>query len=237
MNKILSLLAALILCLPAFAVTENEVRVVDVKDFDALVVSLSAKIDYQCGVAPYLEISGATEKLLESVEVIEQDGVLTIGMKKGASLQNVRRIRVRVGSRKISRIELPGAVSFSTHGPLRSHEDFSVSLSGAAEAEIGEVEAKEVSLKLGGVGSMKVDGVKCKSMKAVLSGAGGLDVFGLNCAGQLESSVNGVGAASFEGRSDSAILKINGAGSIDVKKLDCKNVRSAVNGIGSIKTL
>lgn len=236
MNRVFAIFAALALSLPLFAVNENEVRVVPVKDFDALVISLSAKIDYQCGTSPYLELSGATEKLLESVEVIEQDGVLTLGMKKGASLQNIRRIRVRVGSTKIARIDLPGAVNFRTHGPIRCDGFFSLSLTGAAEAEIGELEADEVVLKLGGAGSMKVNGAQCKSMKTTVSGAGGLDVTGLNCAGLLESSVNGVGGATFAGRSDSANLKINGAGVIDVKKLDCKNIRSSLNGVGSIKT-
>lgn len=236
MNRLFTFVAALALSLPLFAVNENELKKVEIKDFDALVVSLSAKIDYECGVAPYLEISGATEKLLESVEITEQDGVLTLGMKKGASLKNIRRIRVRVGSRRISRIELPGAVKFQTLGRLRSEGDFSLTLSGAAEAEIADLEANEVTLKLGGAGSLKVNGAKCESMKTALSGAGGLDVYGLNCSGLLESVVNGIGGATFEGRSDSAYLKINGAGVIDVKKLDCKNVRSSLNGVGSIKT-
>ena len=236
MNRVLTFLVALAMSLPVFAIDENEVRAVDVRDFDALVVSLSAKIDYQCSTSPYLELSGATKKLLESVEVIEKDGVLSLGMKKGASLQNIRRIRVRVGSRKISRIDLPGAVNFRTHCPIRCEGDFSLAIAGAAEAEIAELEANEVTLKLGGAGSMKVTDVQCKSMKSTVSGAGGLDVYGLNCAGLLDASVNGVGGATFEGRSDEAKLKLNGAGVIDVTKLDCKNVRSSVNGIGSIKT-
>jgi len=236
MNRIFTFFAALALSLPVFAVDENEVRVVDIKDFKALEVSLSAKIDYQCGVAPYLEISGPSKKLLESVEVIEKDGVLTIGMKKGSSLQNIRRVRVRVGSNSISSIDLPGAVKFATHGPVRSNGDFSLTVSGAAEAEVSEVEADAVTLKLSGAGSLSANDVKCKSMKSTMSGTGGLDVLGLDCSGMLEVSVNGVGGATFEGRADSASLKLNGAGVIDVKKLDCKNVRPSLNGVGRIIT-
>ena len=72
MNRVLTFLVALAMSFPVFAIDENEVRAVDVRDFDALVVSLSAKIDYQCSTSPYLELSGATKKLLESVEVIER---------------------------------------------------------------------------------------------------------------------------------------------------------------------
>jgi len=236
MNRFFACLAALALSVSALAVDENEVLPVGVKDFDALVVSLSAKIDYQCGVAPYLELSGATKELLEAVEVVEKDGVLSIGMKKGSSLRNIRRIHVRVGSRHISRIDLPGAVNFRSHGNIRSNGDFSLKLTGAGEAQISDIEADAVTLKLGGAGNLTVNSVRCKGMKSSVSGAGSLDVTGLDCAGLLEGSVNGVGGATYEGRSDDARLKLNGAGGIDVSKLDCRNVRSSINGIGRIKT-
>ncbi len=236
MNRLFAFFAALALSLPVFAIEENEVRAVDIKDFDVLVVSLSAKIDYQCSTEPYLELSGAGKKLLDAVEIVEKDGVLSIGMKKGESLRNVSRIRVRVGSRKISRIDLPGAVDFRSHGDIRSNGDFSLSLSGAGSAEVFDIEADAMTIKLNGAGHLAVTGARCKSVKSMVSGAGSLDVTAINCAGLLDCSVNGVGGASFEGRSDSAKLKINGAGGIDVRQLDCKNISSSVNGIGSIKT-
>ena len=154
MNRLFAFFAALALSLPVFAIEENEVRAVDIKDFDALVVSLSAKIDYQCSTEPYLELSGAGKKLLDAVEIVEKDGVLSIGMKKGESLRNVSRIRVRVGSRKISRIDLPGAVDFRSHGDIRSNGDFSLSLSGAGSAATADF-GRNTTKRLPSLGSFR----------------------------------------------------------------------------------
>lgn len=52
----------------------------------------------------------------------------------------------------------------------------------------------------------------------------------------VKAQINGAGGVALSGKTDEAVLTINGVGKIDAKHLDAKMIRPSVQGIGSVLT-
>lgn len=237
MNKIFALLAALLLPLGAFAQeTEAYVKELEISDFSAVVINLSARVEYEISDKPFIIVGGSDEELVNMVRAYVQDGVLHLRMAKGKAYKNALRLKIRMGSTALYAVDLPGAVNFFANSPVKAPQYFEAKISGAGKTTFNGLEAPEVKVAVSGAGGATLDAVSCGTATVTLSGAGGLNMSELNCSGKLIATINGAGKAVFSGKADSAELTVNGAGGIDAKNLECEKIRPSLNGIGKIAT-
>jgi hypothetical protein len=54
--------------------------------------------------------------------------------------------------------------------------------------------------------------------------------------GLAHGAFNGAGDAKLSGRTKAVSVTVNGAGDVDLSRLDYENLEKSINGIGSVKT-
>ena len=77
--------------------------------------------------------------------------------------------------------------------------------------------------------------LSCGSIETMeVNGAGNCDISGIDIK-TMDLKVNGAGNLELAGKADKVDACLDGAGSIDVKNLQCDDVSADVNGLGTVK--
>ena len=192
------------------AYSEYTTKTVELKNFDTLVCSVPADVNYEYG-DPKVVIS-AREEALKHIQVLQEDETVTLRMDV-KTLKGLGDIKIYITSRRLSALEFNGAVDFECKNGLRAKGDFQLSANGAADVEI--------------------NGLKAEKVNIVCNGAADVDLLELKCD-EITVVVNGAADVSLAGRTSLADLTINGAGDMDITELQADKVLSAVHGLGSI---
>ena len=194
----------------AEAYSEYTTKTVELRNFDALVCSVPADINYEYG-DPKVVIS-AREEALKHIQVLQEDETVTLRMDV-RTLKGLGDIKIYITSRRLSALEFNGAVDFECKNGLRAKGDFLLTANGAADVEINGLKADKVNIVCNGAADADVEELKCDEITVV---------------------VNGAADVSLAGRTGIADLTINGVGGIDIAHLEADKVLSSVHGLGSI---
>ena len=191
------------------AYSEYTTKTVELKNFDTLVCSVPADVNYEYG-DPKVVIS-AREEALKHIQVLQEDETVTLRMDV-KTLKGLGDIKIYITSRRLSALEFNGAVDFECKNGLRAKGDFLLTANGAADVEINGLKADKVNIVCNGAADADVEELKCDEITVV---------------------VNGAADVSLAGRTGLADLTINGVGGIDIAHLEADKVLSSVHGLGS----
>lgn len=159
-------------------------------------------------------LSGPPE-LLADVETRVEDGVLTIGFRKGADWS------WNPGSGMNVVVNMPVLEGVETHGPAQVEAlalqarvpDFAAAVNGAGRITVQKLKADRVQLAVGGSGSVQADG-KAGDVAYSVGGAGSIEAKRLRATNGA-ISVGGPGAV-FADISGAANINVGGPGTVEV---------------------
>lgn len=231
----LALVAALSLAVkPGKTASESEAnhivtKTVELVPFDRIVAKGKFDIKFVQGEQS-VKICGH-ESLVKNIRTDVSGKVLTIDAGKSTFLSTDDLV-VFVVAPVLKSVRIEGAGDFEAEQGLEA-ENLELSISGAGDIEIKNLQAGKVGITINGAGDISVERADCESIDVTVNGAGDVDLEEIEC-GRFSADINGAGSAEVSGHAGSADIELNGAGSIDIKKLSCDNLNSKINGIGKI---
>lgn len=175
------------------AASEEQTRMVDLKDFTAIEVSGAYELDVAVGDDYRVELAGAEDEVARA-EVMVKDGALVLGSKK-----------------KLRKVKHDHDHSLRATVTMPALERLSVS--GVTDADIRGVDAGAFKLHLSGVGEVTIEG-RCGNLHARVSGVGELDAKSLRCA-VADVALSGMGEASVYAR-ETVRAEVSGMGEIGI---------------------
>ena len=112
---------------------------------------------------------------------------------------------------------------------------FEAVVKGAGNLSVGEMDVDgKVSFLIQGAGDIRAEAVEAETLGAEVQGAGGITLSGID-ATDVSAVIKGAGGIVLSGKAGSAVLKLLGAGSIDIRALKADNYDVSRSGIGKVK--
>jgi hypothetical protein len=149
----------------------------------------------------------AEDNLLPLLDTTVENGVLHLGVKKGASIQTTRPIRYRVTAQTLTAIGVSGSGSFRITG--LDADRFSADISGSGSADLAG-RADDVNLSISGSGDYDAAALRAKTVRINISGSGNANV---NASNRLEANVSGSGSVRYA-RGAAVQTRISGSGTV-----------------------
>ncbi len=183
--------------------------------FTAVEADCFADIAYHqtaAGTPPRVVLKAPAE-VLDHISVMTDDNVLSLRVDR----------RYRMPERAV--------VVVSVYAPFVS----SFSLRGGKCLRLGRMKiSSPLTLSLDGVGALTSEVLEAHEINVSLNGAGSIDLQGISTQ-RLSAELDGAGSINLQGRCTDAYLELNGAGHIDVTRLQCAHkAQRAINGVGTI---
>ena len=204
-------------------------REYEIGEFTSLDISVPCSVEYSTGT-PWVKVS-APENILEALEVVCEDGELSLRLEKRIRVR--KDISIKVSSSALSSLTINGAAEFDA-ASLNVPQDFSVVANGAADIEVKDLKAADVNVVGNGASDIEFDRLCCDDLSIIINGAGDIDFDALECA-NVVVRVDGAGDVSLRGEAKTADLSIHGAGVIDVRNLSAGDLKSNVSGLGKVR--
>lgn len=218
--------ASLAFTAPAGAETRN----FGINGFTKVRVEGPFKVSLATGVAPYARASGSPQALdrltivTSGDTLVVQSGTSSWGGYPGAA---VGPVEVSIGTHELNSALLSGDGSLSIE--RASGLAFALVVQGSGNAEIGDVEADQLSVNLVGSGSAKLAG-RAKKLTAVVRGISSLDAAALAVT---DATIGAQGAATIDanvgntatiGASGPATIRLQGQPSCTLHVSDSTSV-------------
>lgn len=185
----------------------------DLAGFNAIVVNGHADLEFtQTGGSSGVSVK-ANEEVFQYLDYHVENGTLVIAA--------VDKVNIRADEYDIF-VSAPALTS--------------IIINGAADAKVLSLnQAEKLSVEVNGAGDFELKNITVPELSVTINGAGDLDCEGLN-VGKLGIDVNGAGDVELSGKAESCTLHVSGAGDIDARKLECKDMQTSKAGLASIKT-
>lgn len=162
-----------------------------------------------------------------------KDGVLTLGMSE-KHRYFVKKIQVTVWAPVLRGAVVQGAGDLLIPDGLAT-DAFEAVVKGAGNLSVGEMDVDgKVSFLIQGAGDIRAEAVEAETLGAEVQGAGGITLSGID-ATDVSAVIKGAGGIVLSGKAGSAVLKLLGAGSIDIRALKADNYDVSRSGIGKVK--
>lgn len=181
----------------------------DVQRADRIKLTASMNVVLSKGLTA-VKVEG-DENLLQYIIVQEEDGWLTISVKKGIRFYNSNRLSVYVTTPAIKQVSITGSGDVTSDEKFESDQEVAFSVSGSGNIDV-PVHAPVVSARVTGSGNIKASG-ETRNLNLQLTGSG-------NFEGQALKSEN-------------AEVKVTGSGDADVYA-DNK-LKATILGSGSVQ--
>lgn len=190
------------------AVTDTRVYN-DISGFNVIISEGAYDISYSNG-PERVEVSAPENILSHLVVKASENGELLL-TSDGTKIKNWKNVKVNISSPELKGLDIRGAVDFDSQS-IKTEGDFKVTVSGAADVQIDNLEAENIEVVINGAGEMNLNGINCRKVMV---------------------EVNGAGDIKLKGDAQKADLTINGAGSVNIKNLNCPDIHTNRNGIGA----
>ena len=152
---------------------------------------------------------------------------LTIGVKKGTSINGPVTLRYTLTVKDLSELELSGLGDIEI-GRF-STDDLAISISGGGNLDFKGLDVEQLSVALSGLGNVSIAG-NCQSQKLKISGGGSYQAGDLK-SGTAQVTISGLGGATVW-VADELDVTISGGG--DVGYYGNPRIRQDISGLGSI---
>lgn len=221
-----------------------------------LTVSNGIDVEYIQDGKNYLTIN-ASDNILPCIEVIGNDGELTIGVKDSASYNS--RIwnmdaKVTVHGSVLGSLDLKGSGDFTCKELSMPDDLVTITITGSGTAEFGKILSSEFSIDISGSGSLDCEEIKTGRCDALVRGSGDVDFDKVNAdvltasvrgsgdmdfdnvnVNSVEAYITGSGDISLVGKTGKATYMVVGSGDIDAAKMKCgAEPDITVTGSGSV---
>lgn len=184
-------------------------KVIEISDFNSINNNFVADIIYKEGPAS-LTISGS-EYLISKTDIQVKDSMLVIDGKVD-KIKNHQEIDIVCSSPNLRSVIMNGMGDFKWDGGT----------------------AADITMTMNGMGDIEWNDGRCNSLNMVINGMGDIDC--KNISGNvLKGKISGHGDITVSGSFASGTLDVEGMGDINIKELNCPNLNTSVDGLGSIK--
>ncbi|HEY0274048.1 MAG TPA: head GIN domain-containing protein [Chitinophaga sp.] len=199
-----------------------------VSEFHKFTVAGPIDVDLRQGPTQDLEISG-DDNLLKYVEVKNEDGELTIKLRRGGWFDFHNHFKVKVSTPNLTEINLAGSGTVKLVDGYKSEDELHTSIAGSGNV-VGKFDVPLFKAFIAGSGSYNVEG-QTRKVDVSVMGSGDFNGFNL-LAEEATADIAGSGNVHV---SASVKLRANIAGSGDVRYKGSPEVDSHVGGSGSVR--
>lgn len=174
MKKILFVLltVGIVSTVAAQKINDANAEVREAKNFHAIKLSNAFDVYITQGNEESVAVSASEEKYKKEIEVKVENGVLSIGLKKGNWTKNWNtgkmKLRAYISFKNIVKLDVSGACDVNFQGTIKA-DDLSIVLSGASDID-GDFDVKKMKLDMSGASDMTLKG-SASSLSIEASGA------------------------------------------------------------------
>lgn len=190
----------------------NEMR--DMGSFNAIEIAVPLKASIRVGGTQSVKLSGYSN-ILKYIKTEVKDNKLKIFTDPGVKIDNAEYLTAEINIPSLGQLVMEGAPDAEVHGAITG-QDFQLTISGASDVTIDEVNTTSFSTSVSGAGDVKVNkgtvqqatysvagagdikayGLHSTETAATVSGAGDIDVY---AAQKLTASISGAGTVRYKG--------------------------------------
>lgn len=230
-------LLSFLLSISIFSMAQNNIvgngnvttttRTVD-KNFSEVISKGSMNITIDEGIHDgEISIEGESN-IIDYVETIVSNGVLTIQLKSGHNYNLKKKLKVTLSSNHLSSIDIAGSGDVIIKGTQKT-KDFSASIrgSGNIDAKVNAIttnleimgsgkinisgNATNLTINIRGSGNVKAFDLAANDVKINLAGSGNAHV---NCTGNMKINSKGSGSVYYKGNPENVSSKVMGSGKL-----------------------
>lgn len=239
MKKFLILLA----CFAAItaATAQTQTKTFKLSDFTA--VNVTGMPDVECvkdASQTGKVVVTATNVPMDRIEVTNDNGTLTVGIKKDTNLSGFKSHKVKAVAyyaRYIDNADVKGSGSVKANTFSNTSGDVILKINGSGDIEANNVLATNAKLTVNGSGDIKVT-TSLKTTQAAISvnGSGDIDIASIK-ASKVNAAVNGSGDLDIDNCETSELkANVNGSGDLEIEKvIKATAVSAGVTGSGDLK--
>jgi len=190
MKKVIVLgLLSMVLALPMWAKTHTLKGSEQQKTYDTYKVSafnvLSVKgqieVEFAQGASDIYTVSySGPHNLTERMQIISQDGILSIQYDKPLTVLGDRHVRVEVSAPDLARIIVQDGAEVHAHVPL-AFKELTISGSGKSEVELDDLQAQFVQVNLTGESEAEIGVLLCQTLQIQVSEKASFDAQRTDC--------------------------------------------------------
>ena len=230
--------------------TECDQEEREVEPFDAVTNTCPFDVIYEQTDKQYVIVEGDGD-YFDNLHTDVYKGVLEIKIDP-ARYRNVR-LRVRVGSPRITQITMSGSGWILCESDIETDDDLAIrvsgsgdittnnvkcgnletSLSGSGDIRMVCVDAGNVDLNMAGSGDWRATQLKAEDMSITLAGSGDINIASIDIENSLSASVAGSGDIRINGQANNVKAKVVGSGDIS-GRLKYEHITKIKSGSGDI---
>lgn len=185
----------------------------DAKDFKGIDLMASADVIIKQG-ATYKVIVEGQQNILDILETVVDNGILSVKFKDGSWNLNFDKLNVYIETPSVSSIEISGSGNLTLESAFNA-DDLDIKLSGSGNIKTADgLIAKKINVEISGSGDIKMGSTTATELKAAILGSGNFDV---------------------KGTAEKATLTITGSGDIDAYDFMTKSTEAQSTGSGNIQ--
>lgn len=212
---------------------QTRAKTFETAEFTSIQLNGASDIEFRQG-APAIWIE-APEKILQRIEIINDNGRLVINEKKPRASKwfDVNcSMRIVCSSPQLNGIELNGSGDINIDS--LNTAQLQLEINGAGDVSYRRGTAGVVKLTLNGSGDFDIEDLSGKVLQLNLNGAGDADFERIDFD-EVAIDIEGAGDVAISGKARKAMLRCTGAGEIDAEKFSCPDMTTSADGIGKIK--
>ena len=207
-------------------------REYDLAGFDAIRVSGCYDVRFVQTEGEYGVSVETYENIFERLDLKVEGSRLVLG-QKGENRFRTDKLNVTVKGPALKAVSVEGSADLDIDR-LASGDDLEIEVMGAGDFRLKDISCRAFTVEVNGAGDLNTEGLSCEKATVEVNGAGDVDL-AITAAPEVKVCVNGAGDIRMSGQAGMVFCEINGAGSVDVRKLTYESFDSAKSGIGSIK--
>lgn len=213
----------------------TEVR--DVSGFTGISLRGIGRVRLQQTGSESLEVR-APKRWMDRIETRVKNGTLVLGFKKRVfpffvmSFRQRDDIEFTITADVLKELRISGAGSFDTD-QLRAR-DFRIGVSGAGRITSRGIDADNLHVNISGSGKIAFDRLHSDTIRIKSSGVAKVALHDVS-AKTFATTLSGSGRVEAAGSAREAELRISGAGSLLLEKLETARCKARISGTGKIK--
>jgi len=201
-----------------------------VEGFDKIEINGMGEIFVTLGTEEALRVE-AEENLLPYLETYVRGSSLVIGIEDGTTIVPTKSLNFYVTVVSLEGLSISGAGNVQL--PEIEADRFSIDLSGAGNIDIDSLNADSLDVSMSGLGNLTVSDGQVSSLDVRISGAGKFSAKNLE-SGDAEITISGLGSATLRAEN---YLKVTISGGGDVSYYGSPEVDSEISGLGDLDRL
>ncbi len=169
------------------------------------------------------------ENLIQTIQIIEENGKLTIKSKKGMNIKKSTKMHVYVTLQSLDNLEIKGVGNVSTKNMLTFAEPLKVEIEGVGNTHLqlacGDLDAhfsatgnielegmiEHATIKNSGVGNLNAFDLRIKNLQINNSGIGNVKIYASNT---LSIQSSGIGNLEYKGDAEIKDFNVSGVGKV-----------------------